>query len=162
MLEPRVGTMLSCPIFGCKVVIVEIANAGVIGGDPVVTGEDGGEYVVHVPHDGNVSVEEDNCFIAGEGKYAELDPRIFEAVCYVSDLMFGGWKQLFDGFDFEKSIVGGLEFEGSDRGLRKGFRYQDNERILGLVLLQGVSEDKDARCVRWPREQSSPRPLLKR
>ena len=109
-----------------------------------MAGEDGGEQVVYIAHDGDVGVEKDNGFIASKRKHAELDPRILEAIRYVSNLVFGRWDERFDGLNSEKSIVGSFELKGSYRGLGKRCNYEDNERILGSMLLQSVRKNEDA------------------
>ena len=55
----RVCAVFGVPVFGGPGVVVEVADAGVVGADPVAGGEGDVEDFVHVLEDGDVRVEED-------------------------------------------------------------------------------------------------------
>lgn len=57
--EGRVGAVGGGPVGGRPGVMVEVADAGVVGADPLGAGEADGEHFVHVFVDGDVGVEED-------------------------------------------------------------------------------------------------------
>jgi hypothetical protein len=67
-----VGAVLLCPVCGCPGVFVQVADAGVVCGDPVVGGERGGEDGVHVAVDGHVGVE-----VADEVVFCQLEVAEF-------------------------------------------------------------------------------------
>ena len=54
--------------------MVEVADAGVVCGDPVAGGERGGEDGVHVAVDGHVGVEVADEVVGGEFEVAEFCP----------------------------------------------------------------------------------------
>lgn len=59
MLEGCVCAVFLRPVRGGPCVVIEVADAGVVGGDPVVGREVGFEDMVHVFVDGEIGVEED-------------------------------------------------------------------------------------------------------
>ena len=62
--------------------MVEVADAGVVGADPVAAGEADGEGVVDVLEDGDVGVEEDEGVVVDEFEGTQFGPGVFEAGGY--------------------------------------------------------------------------------
>ena len=83
-MEGSVGAVVLCPVGGGPAVVVEIADAGVVGCDPVGAWKADVEDFVHVAVDGKVCVEEDGDGKVGEGEGAKLGPCVLEAGSYGS------------------------------------------------------------------------------
>ena len=56
MAKRRVSAVLGMPIRRSPFVVVEITDAGMIGGKPVVRGKGGREYGIHVAVNGNIGI----------------------------------------------------------------------------------------------------------
>lgn len=81
MAERSVCAVVSAPSVWSPRVLVEVANATVIGGEPVFARENSGEGVVHISENSNVGVEEDESGVSGKLEHAEFRPGVREACC---------------------------------------------------------------------------------
>lgn len=81
MAKRSVCTIMRVPIALGPGVVVEIAYAGVIGGEPVLARENDGKGVIHVAENSHVGIEEDKSSIGSKFEDAELRPGILKARC---------------------------------------------------------------------------------
>ena len=77
--DGRVGAVGGRPVVRRPRVVVEVAHAGVGGGQPVGARERGVEDGVHVAEEVDVGVEENEGVVGRQPEDAQLRPRVFEA-----------------------------------------------------------------------------------
>lgn len=118
MPHGRIGAILGSPVSGRPGIFVEVADAGVVGGQPVWPGEGNVEEVVHVAADHHVGIEEDDFVVGEEGKNAEFGPGVFEAGGDERDVCWG--EEGVDFLDVEEVCALAFGFEGFDAFLREG------------------------------------------
>ena len=155
--DRRVGAVGGVPVAWRPGVVVEVADAGVGGGEPVGGGERGVEDGVDVAEEGDVGVEEDDGVVGGEGEDAEFRPGVFEAGGDEGGGVVGRREKGCGGLDLDEGIEGAFELEGAEGGGGEGGRHEDEERVGGLVLAEGVGEGEDAGEVGVAREEGGPR-----
>lgn len=100
MRKRCVGAVGGGPVGRGPGVVVKVADAGVVGADPVAAGEADGEGAVDVFVDGDVGVEEDEGVVGGELEGAEFGPGVFEAGCDEGGILRARREEEFDGVDF--------------------------------------------------------------
>ena len=62
--------------------MIEIADAGVVRCNPIISRESDVEHFVHVSVDSKIGVEKDASFVGGELECPKLGPCVFEARSY--------------------------------------------------------------------------------
>ena len=90
--ERRVSAVLRSPGVGSPGIVVEVADASVVGGEVGGRGQRSVEGGVRVAEDGYIGVQEDNGVVTGERKDTELCPGVFEAGCDERCFVMG-WRE---------------------------------------------------------------------
>ena len=90
--ERRVSAVLRSPGVGSPGVVVEVADASVVGGEVGGGGQRSVEGRVGVAEDGYIGVQENNGVVTGERKDTELCPGVLEAGCDERCFVMG-WRE---------------------------------------------------------------------